>query len=101
MIARSSRNQYLSSEEKEAALVLSRSLKKGKEAFEGGEKDVETLKKIVRDEIETEATAVIDYVDIYSFPALLPIKKAEQPALLAIAVKIGKTRLIDNVILGE
>ena len=100
-LARSSRNQYLSSEEKEAALVLSRSLKKGKEAFEGGEKDVETLKKIVRDEIETEATAVIDYVDIYSFPALLPIKKAEQPALLAIAVKIGKTRLIDNVILGE
>lgn len=100
-LARSSRNQYLSSEEKEAALVLSRSLKKGKETFEGGEKDVETLKKIVRDEIETEATAVIDYVDIYSFPALLPIKKAEQPALLAIAVKIGKTRLIDNVILGE
>ena len=100
-LARSSRNQYLSSKEKEAALVLSRSLKKGKEAFEGGEKDVETLKKIVRDEIETEATAVIDYVDIYSFPALLPIKKAEQPALLAIAVKIGKTRLIDNVILGE
>ena len=100
-LARSSRNQYLSSEEKEAALVLSRSLKKGKEAFEGGEKDVETLKKIVRDEIETEATAVIDYVDIYSFPALLPIKKAEQTALLAIAVKIGKTRLIDNVILGE
>ena len=100
-LARSSRNQYLSSEEKEAALVLSRSLKKGKEAFKGGEKDVETLKKIVRDEIETEAMAVIDYVDIYSFPALLPIKKAEQPALLAIAVKIGKTRLIDNVILGE
>ena len=100
-LARSSRNQYLSSEEKEAALVLSRSLKKGKEAFEGGEKDVETLKKIVRDEIETEAMAVIDYVDIYSFPALLPIKKAEQPALLAIAVKIGTTRLIDNVILGE
>ena len=100
-LARSSRNQYLSSEEKEAALVLSRSLKKGKGAFEGGEKDVETLKKIVRDEIGTEPTAVIDYVDIYSFPALLPIEKAEQPALLAIAVKIGKTRLIDNVILGE
>ena len=100
-LARSSRNQYLSSEEKEAALVLSRSLKKGKEAFDGGEKDVETLKKIVRDEIGTEPTAVIDYVDIYSFPALLPIEKAEQPVLLAIAVKIGKTRLIDNVILGE
>jgi pantoate--beta-alanine ligase len=100
-LARSSRNQYLSSEEKEAALVLSRSLKKGKNAFGGGEKDVEALKKIVCDEIGTEPTAVIDYVDIYSFPALLPIEKVDQPALLAIAVKIGKTRLIDNVILGE
>ena len=100
-LARSSRNQYLSAEEKEAALVLSRSLKKGKAAFDGGEKDVETLKKIVRDEIETEPTAVIDYVDIYSFPELLPIAKIEAPALLAIAVKIGKTRLIDNMILGE
>ncbi len=100
-LARSSRNQYLSSEEKEAALVLSRSLKKGKDAFDGGEMDVETLKKIVRDEIGTEPTAVIDYVDIYSFPGLLPIEKVEQPALLAIAVKIGKTRLIDNMILGE
>ncbi len=100
-LARSSRNQYLSAAEKEAALVLSRSLKKGKAAFEGGEKDVDTLKKIVREEIGTEPTAVIDYVDIYSFPALLPIKNVTEPALLAIAVKIGKTRLIDNMILGE
>ena len=100
-LARSSRNQYLSDTEKEAALVLSRSLRKGKEAFESGEKGVELLKKIVRDEIETEPTAVIDYVDIYSFPALLPIENVSEPALLAIAVKIGKTRLIDNMILGE
>jgi len=100
-LARSSRNQYLSAEEKEAALVLSRSLKKGKAAFDGGEKDVETLKKVVREEIGTEPKAVIDYVDIYSFPALLPIENVTEPALLAIAVKIGKTRLIDNVILGE
>lgn len=100
-LARSSRNQYLSAEEKEAALVLSSSLKKGKAAFDGGEKDVEALKKIVREEIGAEPKAVIDYVDIYSFPALLPIEKVTEPALLAIAVKIGKTRLIDNVILGE
>ena len=100
-LARSSRNQYLSAEEKEAALVLSRSLKKGKAAFDGGEKDVEALKRIVREEIGTEPMAVIDYVDIYSFPALLPIEKVAEPALLAIAVKIGKTRLIDNMILGE
>ncbi len=100
-LARSSRNQYLSADEKEAALVLSRSLKKSAAAFDGGEKDVETLKKIVREEIGTEPKAVIDYVDIYSFPALLPIEKVTEPVLLAIAVKIGKTRLIDNMILGE
>ena len=100
-LARSSRNQYLSAEETEAALVLSRSLKKGAAAFDGGEQDVEALKNIVRGEIGTEPKAVIDYVDIYSFPALLPIEKVTEPALLAIAVKIGKTRLIDNVILGE
>ncbi|MBR1760087.1 MAG: pantoate--beta-alanine ligase [Schwartzia sp.] len=100
-LARSSRNQYLSEAEKEAALVLSRSLKKGKAAFDGGEKNVEALKAIVRGEIGTEPGAVIDYVDIYSFPALLPVATVSEPALLAIAVKIGKTRLIDNVILGE
>ena len=100
-LARSSRNQYLSAEETEAALVLSRSLKKGAAAYDGGEQDVEALTKIVREEIGAEPKAVIDYVDIYSFPALLPIEKVTEPALLAIAVKIGKTRLIDNVILGE
>ena len=43
--------------------------------------------------------AVVDYVDLYAFPSLEPVEKVEQEALLAIAVKIGKTRLIDNVIL--
>ena len=76
-------------------------MKKGAAAFDGGEQDVEALKNIVRGEIGTEPKAVIDYVDIYSFPALLPIKKVTEPVLLAIAVKIGKTRLIDNMILGE
>ena len=48
-----------------------------------------------------KAQVELYYVDIYSFPALLPIKKVTEPVLLAIAVKIGKTRLIDNMILGE
>ena len=99
-LARSSRNRYLSPEEKQAALVLSRSLAVGKAAFENGEKDTAALKKAVRAEIEKEPLAVIDYVDIYSFPALLPLDALDQPALLAIAVRIGKTRLIDNTILG-
>ena len=100
-LARSSRNMYLSAEEKEAALVLSRSLKKAENAFAKGEKDVEALKALVREEISGEKMAEIDYVEIYSFPGLKEIAAANQPALLAIAVKIGKTRLIDNVILGD
>ena len=100
-LARSSRNMYLSAEEKEAALVLSRSLGKAEAAFEGGEKSVEALKKAVREEIGSEKLAEIDYVEIYSFPALKEIAEVTEPALLAIAVKIGKTRLIDNVILGS
>ena len=99
-LARSSRNAYLSPEEKQAALVLSRSLRKAKAAYEGGEKDVETLKSIVTKEIQAEPMASIDYVDLFSFPALKPIQTVDQESLLAIAVRIGKTRLIDNVILG-
>ena len=99
-LARSSRNAYLSPEEKQAALVLSRSLRKANAAYEGGEKDVETLKSIVTKEIQAEPMASIDYVDLFSFPALKPIQTVDQESLLAIAVRIGKTRLIDNVILG-
>ena len=99
-LARSSRNMYLSAGEKEAALVLSRSLQKAERAFGEGEKQVEALKALVREEISKEELAEIDYVEIYSFPGLKEIAAIAEPALLAIAVKIGKTRLIDNVILG-
>ena len=98
-LARSSRNAYLSAEEKEAALVLSRSLRKAQEALAGGEKSVEALKAVVRAELESEPMSVIDYVEIFSFPDLNPMETLNEQALLAIAVKIGKTRLIDNVIL--
>ena len=98
-LARSSRNAYLSPAEKEAALVLSRSLRKAKAAYDAGEKNVDALKKIVTAEIQNEPMASIDYVDWFSVPALLPIETVDQESLLAIAVRIGKTRLIDNVIL--
>lgn len=100
-LARSSRNQYLSAEEKEAALVLSRSLKRAKEAYDRGERDVEKLKMVVKNTLSGEPMAAVDYVDLYSFPGLTPMHTVAEPALLAIAVKIGKTRLIDNTILGK
>ena len=100
-LARSSRNAYLSPEEKQAALVLSRSLKKAEDAYKAGEKSVEALKAIVRQEIAAEPMAVIDYVELYSFDELKEISQVEGESLLAIAVKIGKTRLIDNIIIGN
>ncbi|WP_297569811.1 pantoate--beta-alanine ligase [uncultured Anaerovibrio sp.] len=98
-LARSSRNMYLSAKEKEAALVLSRSLNKAKEAFDGGLTKASAVKQIIEDEIKKEPLAVIDYVEIYSFPELEEIEYINREAIMAIAVKIGKTRLIDNVIL--
>ncbi|MBE6074555.1 MAG: pantoate--beta-alanine ligase [Selenomonas ruminantium] len=100
-LARSSRNQYLSPKEKEAALILSRSLQQAKEAYSFGEREPEKIKQVVIDTLATEPLAAIDYVDIYSFPALQPIATVDGQALLAIAVRIGTTRLIDNVILGK
>lgn len=98
-LARSSRNMYLSAKEKEAALVLSRSLNKAKEAFDGGLTKASAVKQIIVDEINKEPLAVIDYVEIYSFPELEKIEYINREVIMAIAVKIGKTRLIDNVIL--
>ena len=99
-LARSSRNTYLSAEEKEAALVLSRSLKEAQTAFAQGETKVAALENIVKDEISKEPMASIDYVKAYAYPSLKPLTEVNEDTLLAIAVKIGKTRLIDNVILS-
>ena len=99
-LARSSRNRYLSAGEREAALILSRSLRKAAAAYGAGECDVEKLKALVCGELADEPLAAIDYVDCYCFPAFTAISEVKGAALLAIAVRIGRTRLIDNVILG-
>lgn len=99
-LARSSRNVYLSPEEKTAALVLSRSLRLAKDAYEKGERNAAVLKALVTKEIAGEPLVAIDYVDLFSFPALEAIETVDEKSLLALAVRIGKTRLIDNIILG-
>ncbi len=99
-LAVSSRNVYLSDTEKTAALVLSRSLKKAKEAFTSGERNKQTLLDTVTKEIQSEPLAQIDYVEMYAIPGLGAVAETvDQSVLLAIAVRIGSTRLIDNVIL--
>ena len=101
-LAKSSRNTYLSASEHEAALVLSRSLKKAQERFAAGERDAAVLTETVRAEIAAEPMSDIDYVEIYRLPELQPVDGPLTGSnLLAVAVKFGTTRLIDNVILEE
>lgn len=97
-LAKSSRNTYLSPEERKAALVLSRSLKLGKKLIEDGEKDAGKVIAAIRGEIEKEPLAKIDYVEIVDWNTLEPVESTEGEILTAMAVYIGKTRLIDNFI---
>lgn len=95
-LAKSSRNTYLNPEERQAALILSKSLNRGQELIEAGEKDAAVIKKAITEMIETEPLAKIDYVELVDWNTLEPVEKIEGPVLNAIAVYIGKTRLIDN-----
>lgn len=95
-LAKSSRNTYLSDEEKKAALILNNSLNKAKNFLKEGIKDSVILKSIITDSLSTEPLAKIDYVDIVDIISLKPVKTLENTVLVAIAVYIGKTRLIDN-----
>ena len=97
-LAKSSRNTYLSPEERKAAVILSKSLKLGKEAIEAGERDCKKIIDIITNNINTEKLAKIDYVEIVDPLSIENIDKIENSALVAMAVYIGKTRLIDNFI---
>ena len=88
-------------QERQAALVLNRSLHVGKALVEAGETSAQAVKQAVTQEIEKEPMAKIDYVDVVDFESVTPIEKldaANGSILVAIAVYIGKTRLIDNFI---
>lgn len=99
-LALSSRNKYLSAAQKEAALILSASLNAAKEAYQNGENSVAVLKQMIINKIQAEPLADIDYVDLYSFPDLEEIERVEGEVLIALAVRFGETRLIDNTIIG-
>lgn len=97
-LAKSSRNTYLSAQEREAALILSKSLAKGKAALKAGEADAAKICQIILDEIATEPLAKVDYVEVVDWNTLEPVETVKEPVLVAMAVYIGKTRLIDNFI---
>lgn len=95
-LAKSSRNTYLSSEEREAALVLSRALNLAKESLSQGQRNGEKIKALIIEEISKEPLARIDYIEVVDSLSLQRVSVIEKDILVAIAVFIGKTRLIDN-----
>ena len=97
-LAKSSRNTYLSPAEREAALVLSRAVREGQRLMEEGERDAKTILGTMRAIIEAEPLARIDYVEMVSWDGIKPVDVADSSVLVAMAVYIGKTRLIDNFI---
>ena len=99
-LAKSSRNTYLNPDERKAALCLSRALNIGKAMIDSGETSAKAVKDAIISEIEKEPLSRIDYVEIADLDTLESTDKTEG-ILCAIAVYIGKTRLIDNFIIGE
>ena len=99
-LAKSSRNVYLSKEERQAALILNKSLKIGKDLIVNGERNSKIIKEAIIKNIETEKLAKIDYVEVVDNELIQKIDYIKGEVLVAIAVYIGKTRLIDNFIIN-
>jgi pantoate--beta-alanine ligase len=100
-LAMSSRNAYLSPAERQSALCLSRALAAARSRFRSGERNAADLKETVVGIITTEPAADIDYVELRDGDTLADVITANERTLLALAVRIGATRLIDNILLGE
>ena len=98
-LAMSSRNVYLSAEQRQAAPVLYKSLQLAKELFTNGEKNAEVILGQMTALIQKEPLGKIDYISISDTETLAPLKTIKKAALVSMAVKFGNTRLIDNVIL--
>ncbi len=98
-LAKSSRNTYLSEEERKQAVILNASLEEAMKAIEEGEQDAAAIKAKITEKLNTCPLARIDYVEVVSFDNIQPIDKIEGAVLIAIAVYIGTTRLIDNRII--
>ena len=96
-LAMSTRNSYLSPEQRKAALILSKSLFTAEDMIEKGCRDAEEIKKAVKEMIRSEPLAAIDYIEIVDAFSLNDISTLNGSILIALAIKIGRTRLIDNI----
>ncbi len=98
-LAKSSRNIYLTKEERQAAVVLSKAVNLGKEMIEKGERDAHAVVAAMKELISAEPLADIDYVEMVNMDTMKAIDTVEGHVLCAMAVRFGKARLIDNFIL--
>nr|WP_318538902.1 pantoate--beta-alanine ligase [Terribacillus saccharophilus] len=97
-LAKSSRNVYLSNQERQVAPAIHQAAE-GKQSIQNGEKDPEKIASAVKEFINSQTSGRIDYVEILSYPALKPVKEIEERVIIAAAVYFDKARLIDNLVL--
>ena len=100
-LALSSRNAYLNAEERQSALVLSRSLFLAREMYEKGERNAREIRSAMRAMLEAEPGVKTDYVTVCDPQSLEELDRIEGSAMVALAARVGKTRLIDNLVLGD
>ena len=100
-LAMSSRNAYLSPEERRRALILYRSLTKGRDLFTSGERKASVLLRTVKESIESVDGVSLQYVEIRDAETFQKIENVNKPFVMAVAAAVGKTRLIDNMIIGR
>jgi pantoate--beta-alanine ligase len=100
-LALSSRNVYLSAEQRREALVLNQSLKDAEAWIRGGERSAVVIEERIKEKIRTGSSGIIDYIEVHSAENLSRVDRIEQPIVIALAVRFGSTRLIDNIIIKE
>jgi pantoate--beta-alanine ligase len=100
-LALSSRNAYLGAEDRVRAVVLSRALQAAHRSWHGGETRPAALEATMRQELGTEPSVAVEYISIADPEALAPVDRADQRTIISIAARVGGTRLIDNIKLGE
>jgi pantoate--beta-alanine ligase len=98
-LAMSSRNTYLKPDERKAAVVLYQSLNLAQQMWSQGEKDAEKIRRAMINHIKKQPLAIIDYISIADAETLEELKEIKPPAVVSLAVKIGRPRLLDNIIL--
>ena len=98
-LAMSSRNTYLSPDERRAATALCRSLRRVEDLYSNGERNAENLRRAVTEILEAEALVRTEYVSVASTEDLAELEAVDEKALVSLAAHVGKTRLIDNTVL--